>query len=176
MFSVSLARIGFTAVVAIGLAGCSDTQSPEASPDALSFEVSLIGRDFVQLERMGLPAIATVFIPTAKKDAYNNAIPANDPADYSADVIAVLTAFGHPNPSALAGALLPDAIPFNTGSTAGFLNGRRLPDDVITAELGLIFGSNTALNDDHVDSNDKAFLATFPYLARPHAQPVQQAQ
>jgi len=41
---------------------------------------------------------------------------------------------------------------------------------VITAELHLIFGSNAALNDDHVDANDKAFLPTFPYLAGPHIQ------
>jgi hypothetical protein len=47
----------------------------------------------------------------------------------------------------------------------GFLNGRRLSDDVITAELGLIFGSNAALNDDHVDANDRSFLGAFPYLA-----------
>ena len=36
---------------------------------------------------------------------------------------------------------------------------------VFTGQLGLIFGSNAALNDDHVDANDQPFLATFPYLA-----------
>ena len=41
---------------------------------------------------------------------------------------------------------------------------------MITAELHLIFGSNAALNDDHVDTNDEPFLATFPYLAAPHVQ------
>ncbi len=38
---------------------------------------------------------------------------------------------------------------------------------MITAELGLIFGANAALNDDHVDANDKPFLGQFPYLAAP---------
>jgi hypothetical protein len=39
---------------------------------------------------------------------------------------------------------------------------------VITAELGLIFGANAELNDDHVDANDRVFLPGFPYLAAPH--------
>jgi hypothetical protein len=39
---------------------------------------------------------------------------------------------------------------------------------VITAELSLIFGANADLNDDHVDANDRAFTASFPYLAAPH--------
>jgi hypothetical protein len=68
----------------------------------------------------------------------------------------------------LASVLLPDIQPVNTSQPSGFLNGRRLQDDVITAELGIIFGGNAALNDDHVDQNDKPFLAAFPYFAPPH--------
>jgi hypothetical protein len=42
--------------------------------------------------------------------------------------------------------------------------------DVIDVELLLIFGgptggSNAGLTSDHVDSNDKAFTTSFPYLA-----------
>jgi len=106
-----------------------------------------------------------VFIPTAERDAYNQGTPATDRANYTDEVVARLTAFGHPDPAALAAALLPDVQPINTSLPTAFLNGRRLQDDVITAELGLIFGSNAALNDDHVDANDQPFLATFPYLA-----------
>jgi hypothetical protein len=44
-----------------------------------------------------------------------------------------------------------------------------LADDVIDVELLLIFGgpggSNAGLTSDHVDSNDKAFTTSFPYLA-----------
>lgn len=149
---------------ALGAAACETdgllVQTPAASV--------LMNRDLVQGERFGLPAVATVFIPTDQKDAYNQAAPVNDEATYTDEVVAVLTAFGHPSPAALADALLPDIQPINTATPSGFLNGRRLSDDVITAELGLIFGSNDALNDDHVDANDKAFLATFPYLAAPH--------
>lgn len=126
--------------------------------------------NYLQEDRFGLPAVATVFIPTAQKDAYNQAGPAGDEANFKDEIVAVLTAFGHPNPSALADALMPDIQPIDVTSGAGFLNGRQLDDDVITAELGLIFGSNAALNDDHVDANDKAFLTTFPYLAAPTTQ------
>jgi hypothetical protein len=146
-------------------AACSDATGPAAGPAP---ELELQGRTFVQVDRFGLPAVATVFIPAAKKDQYNTSAPSGDRAAFQSDVVAVLTAFGHPNPTALAQALLPDIQPFNTASTAGFLNGRRLADDVITAELGLIFGANAALNDDHVDANDRPFLAEFPYLAAPH--------
>lgn len=126
--------------------------------------------NYLQEDRFGLPAVATVFIPTAQKDAYNQAAPAGDEATYTDEVVAVLTAFGHPSPSALADVLMPDIQPIDVTSGAGFLNGRQLADDVITAELGLIFGSNADLNDDHVDANDKTFLTTFPYLAAPTTQ------
>ena len=148
------------------LAGCND--GPSGPGDDETPLTRLAGRDFAQVDRFGLPAVATVFIPAAKRDAYNTAVPANDRATYTGDLVAVLTAFGHPNPNALAAALLPDIQPFNTQSSAGFLNGRKLADDVITAELGLIFGTNAGLNDDNVNGNDKAFGTTFPYLAEPH--------
>jgi hypothetical protein len=52
------------------------------------------------------------------------------------------------------------------------LTGRKLDDDVIDTELLLIFGgpagtSNPGLTKDNVNSNDKAFLGSFPYLAAP---------
>jgi len=147
-------------------AACDDTTSPEF--DA-AFGGATTGQIFLQIERFGKPAIATVFIPTAQKDAYNAAIPANDRRDYSDEVVAVLRAFGNgvDAAEALNRALLPDIQPINTAMPSGFLNGRRLQDDVITVELGLIFGANAALNDDHVDANDKPFLGQFPWLAGP---------
>jgi hypothetical protein len=152
-------------LLALALIGCTENDSVGPIADD-GPDLGLAGRQFVQIDRMGLPAIATVFIPTSKKDAYNTAEPANDRATFGADVDAVLNAFGVPNP-ALKTVVLPDIIPFNTQSSAGFLNGRRLADDVITAELGIIFGSIAALNDDHVDANDKEFSTKFPYLASP---------
>jgi Domain of unknown function (DUF4331) len=168
MFRTMLTRGGIAAALVAALAACTDNQTLPTDRAATDDPVlRFANRGFLQIDRFGKPAIATVFIASSKKDAFNTAVPANDVADYSADVIAVLTKFGHPNPPALAAALLPDVQPFNTQSTAGFLNGRKLADDVITAELGLIFGSNPALNDDHVDANDVPLLSTFPYLAAP---------
>jgi Domain of unknown function (DUF4331) len=145
-------------------AGCSDDDAaPGTAPSAIRHN-----RPARQADRFGLPAIATVFIPSAQKNAYNAAQPVNDPAEFTDEVVAVLTAFGHPDPAGLASVLLPDIQPVNTSQPSGFLNGRRPQDDVITAELGIIFGGNAALNDDHVDQNDKAFLPVFPYFAPPH--------
>lgn len=54
----------------------------------------------------------------------------------------------------------------------GFPNGRRLQDDVIDVELGLIFGvfgpAVPSLQSDGVDANDVPFQGAFPYLAAPH--------
>jgi hypothetical protein len=56
------------------------------------------------------------------------------------------------------------------GDTQGFPNGRRLGDDVIDIALqvleGELVGNPNDLGDG-VDRNDKAFLASFPYLALP---------
>jgi hypothetical protein len=157
-------RLGGLLLAGFLAAACSDDDNaPGTAPDLSEARK----RPATQVDRFGLPAIATVFIPSTQDDAFNAAQPANDRAQYTDEVVAVLTAFGHPNPAGLASALLPDIQPVNTSQPSGFLNGRRLQDDVITAELGLIFGGNAALNDDHVDQNDKPFLSTFPYLAPP---------
>jgi hypothetical protein len=74
------------------------------------------------------------------------------------------------------GVLATDVLNVKTsGKTTFFdgtnvLTGRALADDVIDVELLLIFGgptggSNAGLTSDHVDSNDKAFTTSFPYLA-----------
>lgn len=162
---MKLITLGLVAGAAL-TAACNNDALLGTSPEASI----LHNADLAQTDRFGLPAVATVFIPTAQKDAYNQAAPAGDAATYTDEVVAVLTAFGHPNPAALADALLPDIQPLNTSLPTAFLNGRKPSDDVITAELGLIFGANAALNDDHVDANDKAFLTAFPYLAEPHVQ------
>jgi hypothetical protein len=51
---------------------------------------------------------------------------------------------------------------YQTGNTSGFLNGRRLKDDVIDAELGLV--TNGGITSDCV-SNDSAITKAWPYLA-----------
>jgi len=103
-----------------------------------------------QIDRMGRPAINTVFIPTNEKNVFNVGVPKHDKRDFS-------QFFG-----TFANVLLPDILTVDTSSTAGFLNGRRLQDDVIDIELGLL--SIPPSGSDCV-GNDSAFAITFPYLA-----------
>lgn len=105
--------------------------------------------DDVQVDRMGRPAINTVFIPSSQKNAYNAGKPRNDARDFG-------TYLG-----GFAGALLPDVLTVDLSSTAGFLNGRKLADDVIDIELNLVTGG--AIPSDCV-ANDSSFSSSFPYL------------
>ena len=118
-----------------------------------------------QIDRLGRPAINTVFIPAGSKNAFNAGEPRRDDPDFRGHVVATLLALGNSKSRAnrLANFLLPDILTINTASTAGFLNGRQLADDVIDAELILITGG--ASTGDCVPANDAAFLAVFPYLA-----------
>ena len=60
---------------------------------------------------------------------------------------------------------LPDILTYNTSSSAGFLNGRQLSNDVIDAELNLI--TNGGITGDCI-ANDSTFSDTFPYLGSPN--------
>jgi hypothetical protein len=128
-----------------------------------------------QVDRMGRPAINTVFIPNnpfepsgsepSQKNAFNAGKPRNDQRDFRGEVVDTLEIFygaGNPTVSALANILLPDILTVDTSNPAGFLNGRRLADDVIDAELSLV--TNGAVTSDCV-ANDSAFTNSFPYLA-----------
>jgi hypothetical protein len=143
-----------------------------------------------QVDRMGRPAIATVFIPNnpfepvgsepSLKNTYNHSLPSEDRTQFRSEVVDTLTLLYSLNDSAgddksddaakvnqLADVLLPDILTFDTSSSAGFLNGRRPVDDVIDAELGLV--TEGAAKTDCVSANDKPFPGGFPYLAGPHS-------
>jgi hypothetical protein len=145
----------------------------------------------LQIDRMGRPAIATVFIPNnpippdrisdgkpSAKSAYNHSDPVNDQANWRGEVVDTLTTLFSLNNATdpntgddagkiqqLANFLLPDILTFDTASSAGFPNGRRLNDDVIDTELGLI--TEGAVTTDCVPS-DNALLGGFPYLGDPN--------
>jgi len=134
---------------------------------------------YQQIERMGRPAINTVFNNTAaEKEAANRLRPSDDRAFDRDNIIATLTAIDHVlevnalsnysagEIAALANVLTPDMLTVKLGDPAGFLNGRRLADDVINAEFSLLTHGN--VTSDGVDANDKTFRSTFPYLAGPH--------
>ena len=129
--------------------------------------------DGKQIDRMGRPAINTVFIPAnvfepsepSQRNAFNAGNPKNDQRDFRGEVVDTLEIFygaGSQTAQDLADILLPDILTIKTSSSAGFLNGRRLADDVIDAELALV--TNGVVTTDCV-ANDSAFTNTFPYLA-----------
>ena len=140
---------------------------------------------YVQTDQMARPAINTVFIASGTpKDAFNTTTPSAMGAAYQSVFQSRLLAL---NPAyttnalgqtaaQLTGLLATDVLGVSkTGTTTFFdgtnvLTGRALADDVIDVELLLIFGgpngtANANLTSDNVDGNDKAFVATFPYLA-----------
>jgi hypothetical protein len=134
---------------------------------------------WVQVERMARPAINTVFNHTdADKDTANRISPTDDRAFDRDNVLGVLDAIGDvldangldrydaATEAAIADLLLPDVLTIELGNAGGFLNGRRLADDVIDAELGVLTNGN--VTSDGVDANDRGFPAAFPYLAAPH--------
>jgi hypothetical protein len=131
---------------------------------------------FVQIDRMGLPAIGTVLIrtgdtPTAKgalKDKFNRGQPSTDVANFTAEVTKQAMALNNDATlsAALAKALLPDVLTLDVTNKSGFLNGRQPADDVIDAELNLLTGG--AVKSDGVNANDKAFQSDFPFFATPH--------
>jgi hypothetical protein len=138
-----------------------------------------------QIDRMGRPAINTVFIPNnpfepagsepSQKNAFNAGEPSNDQMNFRGEVVDTLTLLyslndgmdpdlsdDAPTIQGLADFLLPDILTVDTSSTAGFPNGRQLADDVIDVELGLI--TEGLITSDCV-ANDSAFSTSFPYLA-----------
>ncbi|MEQ1903291.1 MAG: DUF4331 family protein [Pirellulaceae bacterium] len=136
-----------------------------------SNNVSLVGRTLangMQKDRVGRPAINTVLIPSGMKDKFNQSAPSNDFANYGSTVEARIEALsGDPDLAAmLTMVLLPDVLTFDQSSSAGFLNGRKLDDDVIDAELNLL--TKGAVTTDMVDANDLMFTSQFPFLAPPH--------
>lgn len=142
---------------------------------------------YVQIDRMAIPAINTALIPTAQKEAFNRADPANDVANYRAVAqgtinglrAAVNAVSGFPAedspgvPAAtLASVLIPDVVTINFANPVAFPNGRRLTDDVTDAAVGLVLNRGNVLGggpglSDGI-GNDSVFGATFPYLAAPN--------
>jgi hypothetical protein len=136
-----------------------------------------------QIDRMGRPAINTALIPpsppspTDEKTAFNQGIPSNDRARFTSDVMTMLALYKTTFPPSMGGlpglvnVLLPDILTFNTSLPAdtahGFLNGRRLDDDVIDIEFGLLT-INVGVTTDFVGNDSNFSLNKFPYLQSPN--------
>jgi len=141
---------------------------------------------YSQDDQMARPAINTVFVSSANKNTFNTTVPSAQGAAFQSEFETKLlalnpgyttNALGWDAPT-FTGALATDVLTVSLDGTTTFfdgtnvLTGRALADDVISVELLLIFGGptgadNPGLTDDNVDSNDKAFSSSFPYLASP---------
>lgn len=139
-----------------------------------------------RVDRMGRPAINTVFNSGDDKNRFNNGHPRSDYRRWSDNVRGVLAtfsaldtegAYSNAETKALAHVLLPDMVTYDTHTVAvGPLNGRALTDDVIDAELNIVTGGypfdgrNTtgAITGDCIGAHDD-YMDAFPYLGTPHA-------
>ena len=144
-------------------------------------------RVFTQVERLGNPLVSEVTFAKRDHGFHNTTGPSTDVQNgFRAKVEGFVTGVGGREASlatTLSSVLIPDLLIVQTnkaGSTAGWLTwaladgygGRKLTDDVVDAGLAAIFGSllnnknvSPGLSTDNVNANDKAFSATFPYLA-----------
>ena len=150
-----------------------------------------------QIDRMGRPAINTVFIPNnpfppdrvsdgkaSKKTTFNHGSPATDVADWNSEVVDTLQfLFSLNDPATGLGGT--DDPSDDAGKIAG-LAGVLLPDILtvdVSSPAGFLNGRQPAddvidaelglvtegfVTTDCVGSNDVAFPSTFPYLAAPH--------
>lgn len=128
-----------------------------------------------QADQMGRPAINTVFNHGADKNTFNVTQPADMRSAKTAAGQTFLEEFtaelqalgGYTQAQALgiAEILLPDVLTFDYSSAAGFLNGRRLQDDVIDISLNLV--TNGKITGDGVGKHAD-YLADFPYVGNPH--------
>jgi hypothetical protein len=128
-----------------------------------------------QVDQMGRPAINTVFNHGNDKNTFNVTQPADMRAALTGNGETFLQVFtselealgGYSAAQALgiAELLLPDILTFDFSSSAGFLNGRRLQDDVIDISLNLV--TNGKITGDGVGPHTD-YLSDFPYLGKPH--------
>lgn len=137
------------------------------------------------LDRMGRPAINTVFNSGNDKNVFNASRPRDDDAGFGDNVEAVLATFSALDSEGAYSAteldtlrtvLLPDVVTYDTATAAaGPLNGRALDDDVIDAELNIVTGGFAfpgrnamgAIPSDCVPAHTD-YAAKFPYLGAPH--------
>lgn len=169
------------------LASCKKSSTSELDSSSMAKENSIKKEVWEQGDQMARPAINTVFVSAADKDAFNVTTPSTMNSVFGTKFYNRLLAL---NPGYTTNLLGLNAATFSsilstdvlnvskTGATTFYdgthvLTGRKLDDDVIDVELTLIFGgptgaSNPALTSDHVNANDVAFSTHFPYLASPH--------
>jgi hypothetical protein len=128
-----------------------------------------------QADQMGRPAINTVFNHGVDKITFNSTQPADQRSASTAangtflqeftSELQALGGYSAAQALAIAEILLPDVLTFDYTNSAGFLNGRRLQDDVIDIELNLV--TNGKVTGDGAGPHTD-YISTFPYLGKPH--------
>ncbi|HEV7236924.1 MAG TPA: DUF4331 family protein [Ktedonobacteraceae bacterium] len=123
--------------------------------------------DYTKDDRMGRPAINTVFNHGTAKNTFNQIDPPQDRPLFEASFQATLASFGYSaaQADAIADILLPDILTYDYASSKGFLNGRKLTDDVIDISLTLV--TNGKVTTDKVGPHTD-YLSHFPYVGEPH--------
>ncbi|GAC1651349.1 MAG: hypothetical protein NVS4B12_22040 [Ktedonobacteraceae bacterium] len=123
--------------------------------------------DFSQDDQMGRPAINTVFNHGADKNTFNVTQPKDMRARFGKSFETTLKSFGYDDAhaDAITNILLPDILTYDYSSSAGFLNGRKLTDDVIDISLALV--TNGKITTDKVGPHHD-YLDEFPYVGQPH--------
>lgn len=173
-------------LLSISVLGCSnDDDNGYNEPMGPDFSGT-----YAQEDQMGRPAVNTVFVTSTSKDMFNVTVPSQQNASFQTmfqnNLMALSPAYANPgdtnalglDAATFTGLLSTDVLNVSLDDPTTFfdgtnvLTGRALSDDVISVELLLIFGGedgteNPTLSDDHVDTNDKPFLTSFPYLASP---------
>jgi hypothetical protein len=123
--------------------------------------------DLFQNDQMGRPAINTVFNHGADKNTFNATQPSQQRALFGNSFENTLKSFGYDDAhaDAITDILLPDILTYNYSSSEGFLNGRKLTDDVIDISLTLVTDGKitTDMVGPHTD-----YLNEFPYVGQPH--------
>lgn len=149
-----------------------------------------------QIDRMGRPAVNTALIPPVPRGsnitnpgpdvrtAFNAGLPKNDLKAFGPYMLKVLSSptglykRTQNDAQGLVNFLLPDILTFDTSSTAGFPNGRRLRDDVIDIELNLLTGgviTTDNVGDDNgtrITDGNMGTVAAFPYIGAANASPT----
>jgi hypothetical protein len=143
-------------------------------------------RVFNQVERLGAPLVAEVFLEKRDHDFHDAGTPSTDRVNFKSRLVKFITTVAGRDAAyanTVADALLPDMIVVQTDkapTTAGYLQhaltngygGRKLADDVVDLSLMVVFGNALGNNNnvspglvsDNVPS-DSPFRTVFPYLA-----------
>ncbi len=143
--------------------------------------------DYVQVDRMGIPALNTVLINYPRKNEYNASTPQDDAnGKFTNTIVSSLTSLGTSQSNIV---ILANIAVFrgdmlrlnldtaNTGNGfgeritsanyTGFPNGRRLGDDTVDTLMYFIT-NQSVLTGDNVNSNDMPLTNTFPFFGKPN--------